>query len=167
MRKKFLATAMALVCTASLAACGGNPAEKDPTPTSAAKPTEAGNTNENNEPDDADKEKEEDNKSSLPDKLDNANLVIVWDMTEEAWKAAKEEDPDAFNLVWTTKEVFEEKYGGKVEVIGVGWGDQASTVISMVNAGEVCDLAQAHDQNFPIYGAKNIVQDISDRKSVV
>mgnify|MGYP006990351490 CR=1 FL=1 len=47
---------MALVCTVSLAACGGSPAEKDPTP------TEAGNTNENNEennkPDDADKEKD-------------------------------------------------------------------------------------------------------------
>ena len=97
----------------------------------------------------------------MPDSLANANLTIVWDMTEEAWKAAKEEDPDAFNLVWTTKEEFEKKYGGKVEIIGVGWGDQASTVISMVNAGEVCDLAQAHDQNFPIYGAKNIVQDIS------
>lgn len=96
-----------------------------------------------------------------PETLDNADLVIVWDTTEDAWNATLAENPDAFNLVWTTKKAFEEKYGGNVEVIGVGWGDQMSQVIDMVNAGETCDLAQAHDQNFPIYGAKNIVQDIS------
>lgn len=97
----------------------------------------------------------------LPDSLENADLVIVWDTTEETWNATVAENPDAFNLVWSTKALFEEKYGGNVEVIGVGWGDQMNQVISMVNAGETCDLCQAHDQNFPIYGAKNIVQDIS------
>ena len=86
---------------------------------------------------------------------------FVWHTTEEAWLANKAENPEAFDLVWTTKEVFEQKYGGTVNVIGVDWGEQQSTIISMVNSGEVCDLGQAHDQNFPIYGAKNIVQDVS------
>lgn len=99
--------------------------------------------------------------AETPDTLANGDLVIVWHTTEEAWEANKAENPNAFDLVWSTKPLFEEKYGGKVTVIGVGWGEQASTVISMVNSGEVCDLGQAHDQNFPIYGAKNIVQDVS------
>lgn len=93
--------------------------------------------------------------------LENADLTIVWHTTEEAWLANKAENPEAFDLVWSTKEVFEQTYGGTVTVIGVGWGEQQSTIISMVNSGEVCDLGQAHDQNFPIYGAKNIVQDVS------
>ena len=165
MRKKILA--FALAGAMGLAACGGSPSDEKGTPTPIKsdeqpdkKEEEKDDESEKKEESDGEK-KEEEIKGSLPDSLANANLTIVWDMTEEAWKAAKEEDPDAFNLVWTTKEEFEKKYGGKVEIIGVGWGDQASTVISMVNAGEVCDLAQAHDQNFPIYGAKNIVQDIS------
>lgn len=99
--------------------------------------------------------------ADVPETLANGDLTIVWHTTEEAWLANKAENPDAFDLVWSTKDAFEQKYGGKVNVIGVGWGDQQSTIISMVNAGEVCDLGQAHDQNFPIYGAKNIVQDVS------
>ncbi len=99
--------------------------------------------------------------ADVPDTLENGDLTIVWNTTEEAWKQRQAEDPNAFDLVWSTKPLFEEKYGGTVNVIGVGWGEQASTIISMVNSGEVCDLGEAHDQNFPIYGAKNIVQDVS------
>lgn len=99
--------------------------------------------------------------AETPETLENADLTIVWHTTQEAWETNKAENPDAFDLVWSTKPLFEEKYGGKVNVIGVGWGEQKDTVINMVNAGEVADLAQAHDQNFPVYGAKNIVQDVS------
>lgn len=159
MKKKFLALAMALICTVSLAACGDS--------TDQDKGKNDGNTTENtgnqggNDGNSGNSDGGEEVKSALPDSLENADLVIVWDTTEESWNNTLQEDPDAFNLVWSTKAAFEEKYGGHVEVIGVGWGEQMDTVISKVNAGEVCDLAQAHDQNFPIYGAKNIMQDIS------
>lgn len=145
MKKKFLASILAASCVASLTACGGGE-----TP-----------NNDTTKPQGGDETTTEAPTSALPESLENADLVIVWDMTEDAWNAAKEEDPNAFNLVWSTKEAFEKKYGGNVEVIGVGWGEMMNQTIGMVNKGEVCDLVQAHDQNFPIYGAKKIVQDIS------
>lgn len=97
----------------------------------------------------------------LPQELENSDLVIVWETTEDQWKDMKERNPNEFNLVWSTKEAFERKYGGHVEVIGTDWGEMMNRTISMVNNGEVVDLVQANDQNFPTYAAKNVVQDIS------
>lgn len=160
MKKKLLASLLALTCAVSLAACGNGDApssESGSDKTQEDSKTESGGENSQ----ETSQEESGEEVSALPETLEDPNLVIVWDTTEETWNATLEENPNAFNLVWSTKAAFEEKYGGTVTVIGVGWGEQASTVISMVNGGEVCDLAQAHDQNFPIYGAKNIVQDIS------
>lgn len=168
MKRKFLATAMAIVCTLSLAACGGDSGDGDKEPGSSNPGGSSDNGGESTQEDGNDGGEEDDAQGTagtLPESLENADLVIVWDMTEEAWNKEvedrKAEGKEAFNLVWSTKEAFEEKYGGTVEVIGVGWGEQQSTVIGKVNAGEVCDLAQAHDQNYPTYGAKKVMQDIS------
>ena len=150
MIKRILSLVLVLCMAATLlTACGG---EKTPAETTA--PVAGGNENPVETTAPAETE------AQAPT-LENPNLTIVWHTTEEAWLNNKAENPDAFDLVWSTKEVFEEMYGGTVTVIGVGWGEQQSTIISMVNSGEVCDLGQAHDQNFPIYGAKNIVQDVS------
>lgn len=165
MKKKFLATLMALTCAVSLAACGSEKpdAGKDTPGSSSADSsgTEGSEDNSGN----AEEGDTQGTAGTLPDTLENADLVIVWDMTEEAWNKdvaeKKEKGKEAFNLVWSTKEVFEQKYGGTVTIVGVGWGEQQETVIGKVNAGEVVDLAQAHDQNFPTYGAKKVVQDIS------
>ena len=164
MKKKFLAVMMAITCTLSLAACGGDtPDEGSSAPgKSGAESKSEGGTNEGGSAEEGNADGDSSGTASaLPDSLENADLVIVWDTTEEAWNNTLQEDPDAFNLIWSTKAAFEEKYGGTVTVIGVGWGEQQGQVISMVNSGEVCDLAQAHDQNFPTYGAKHVVQDIS------
>ena len=163
MKKKVLAMLIAgMVCIASLAACGS---DNNPSGTGdgTGSGTGGGSSEDNNVPDGGNQGTAggQGSASSLPDTLENPDLVIVWSMTEEIWNQTLAENPNAFNLVWSTKAAFEEKYGGTVTVKGVGWGEQQSTVISMVNAGEVCDLAEAHDQNFPVYGAKNIVQDIS------
>lgn len=158
MKKRILASVLALSCVTSLTACGGGETaqttEQEKTPVTETADLAETTTQT------ADQTTEQ-AASALPETLENPNLVIVWDTTEDAWKATLEEDPNAFNLVWSTKEEFEKKYGGQVEVIGVGWGEMMNQTISMVNTGEVCDLVQAHDQNFPIYGAKKIVQDIS------
>lgn len=144
--KKILSLVLALcMLAAMLTACGGETTPETTKPSAGGDNTPATTAPAETE----------------PATLENPNLTIVWHTTEEAWLANKAENPDAFDLVWSTKEVFEQTYGGTVTVIGVGWGEQASTIISMVNSGEVCDLGQAHDQNFPIYGAKNIVQDVS------
>ena len=147
--KKIMSLVLALCMLAALLVGCSNTNTPDPTKPAGNDPKPTDPATNVTEPD------------STPDSLANANLTIVWHTTQEAWEATKAENPDAFDLVWTTKEAFEQKYGGTVNVIGVGWGEQQSTIISMVNSGEVCDLGQAHDQNFPIYGAKNIVQDVS------
>lgn len=97
----------------------------------------------------------------LPQKLENPDLVIVWDCSEETWNQMKEADDNAFNLVWTTKEAFEKMYGGTVTVIAVEWGEMMNQTISMVDNGEICDLVQANDQNFPKYAVGGYVQDVS------
>lgn len=97
----------------------------------------------------------------LPQELENPNLTIVWDASEDDWNYTKENDPNAFNLVWSTKEAFERMYGGTVNVIGVGWGEMINQTYSMVEKGEACDLVQANDQNFPRYANDGIVQDVS------
>ncbi|HWT73443.1 MAG TPA: hypothetical protein VN258_01785 [Mobilitalea sp.] len=99
--------------------------------------------------------------SPLPDKLDNPNITILWHTSEDQYKANLEANPNTFDAVWSVKEAFEQKYGGTVNVIAVGWGDQKDTLVKKVNAGEAVDLAQANDQNFPVYPAKKLVQDIS------
>lgn len=160
MKKKVLAMLMAgALCMTTLAACGNEPSNGGGNGESG----NGGNSVENSTPNGGDQQAGGDSQSTsaLPDKLENGNLTIVWHTTEDAWNTNKAENPNAFDLVWSTKAEFEKKYGGTVNVIGVGWGEQMETVISMVNSGEVCDLAQAHDQNFPNYPAKNIVQDIS------
>lgn len=163
MKKKFLAMTLAMTCVLSLAACGNTPSGENSSQgtENVGGSTENSGAGESNSPAADGSGEGAASASTLPDTLENGDLVIVWDTTEEAWNNTLQEDPDAFNLVWSTKAAFEEKYGGTVTVIGVGWGEQQEQVISMVNAGEVCDLAQAHDQNFPTYGAKHVVQDIS------
>ncbi len=158
MKKRALSILMAgTLCAMSLSACGSGSGSNQTTAagTTAAGATEAQTTAA------AETTAAQAEASVLPDTLANPNLLIVWNTTEESWNQTLADNPKAFDLVWSTKKAFEEKYGGTVTVEGVGWGDQASTVIAKVNAGEPCDLAEAHDQNFPVYGAKNIVQDIS------
>ena len=160
MKKKVLSVLMILtLITGLLAACGNSSQEapaKEEQPSSKTEQTASTSEGEGTS-----EEAPEQKGFEYPETLADNNLVIVWNTTEDAWNTTLADNPNAFDLVWTTKKAFEEKYGGNVEVIGVGWGDQMGQVISMVNAGERCDLAQAHDQNFPIYGAKHIVQDIS------
>lgn len=107
------------------------------------------------------KESEMKEVSTLPEKLDNPDITILWHTPKEFYDTNKEKDPNSFDAVWSVIPEFEKKYGGKVTVKAVGWGEMKDTLINMVNAGESCDLAQAHDQNFPIYPVKKLIQPIS------
>lgn len=93
-------------------------------------------------------------------KLDNPNITILYHTSKEQYEETKAGNPDAYDALWETVPEFEAKFGGKVNVVAVPWGDQKSTLISMVNAGDQVDVAQANDQNFPVYPLKNIVQPI-------
>lgn len=89
-------------------------------------------------------------------------INIVWHTTQDAYLAAKEVNPDAFDPVWSVIPEFEETYGVKVNVRAVAWGDMKPTAISMINSGESLDLVQANDQSFPVYPARNIIQPIGE-----
>lgn len=93
-------------------------------------------------------------------KLADANITILYHTSKEQYDENKAGNPDAYDAVYETIPQFEETYGGKVTVIAVPWGDQKPTLISMVNAGDQVDMAQANDQNFPVYPLKKIVQPI-------
>lgn len=97
----------------------------------------------------------------VPETLENPDITILWHTSQDQFKTNLEANPATFDLVWSVKEAFEQKYGGTVTVLDVPWGDQKDTLINKVNAGEAVDLAQANDQNFPIYPAKKIVQDVT------
>jgi len=90
----------------------------------------------------------------------DGNITILYHTSREQYEENKAANPDAYDAVFETIPQFEEATGGKVTVIAVPWGDQKPTLISMVNAGDQVDVAQANDQNFPVYPLKNIVQPI-------
>lgn len=92
--------------------------------------------------------------------LKNGNITVLYHTTKEQYEENKKGNPNAYDAVWETIPQFEKAYGGKVNVIAVPWGDQKPTLISMVNAGDQVDVAQANDQNFPVYPLKKIVQPV-------
>jgi len=93
-------------------------------------------------------------------KLEDPNITILYHTSKEQYDENKANNPEAYDAVYETIPQFESAYGGKVTVIAVPWGDQKPTLISMVNAGDQVDVAQANDQNFPVYPLKKIVQPI-------
>ncbi|WP_309119838.1 extracellular solute-binding protein [Paenibacillus sp.] len=93
-------------------------------------------------------------------KLADGNITILYHTSKEQYDENKANNPEAYDAVYETIPQFESTYGGKVTVIAVPWGDQKPTLISMVNAGDQVDVAQANDQNFPVYPLKKIVQPI-------
>ncbi|CBK73705.1 ABC-type sugar transport system, periplasmic component [Butyrivibrio fibrisolvens 16/4] len=154
MKRKIISCILATGCVISLCSCGTD---------NAAPKTEAGIEESSQQPEQTEQSETVSARDVyiLPQHLDNPNLVIVWDMSEEEWENFKANDSNAFNLVWSTKEAFEQMYGGTVTVYGVGWGEMINKTTEMVEKGEVCDLVQANDQNFPRYANDGIVQDVS------
>lgn len=155
--KKAITLSLTVVLLAtSLVACG----QKAPAPDAGNQVTEAPKGEDGNGETPAPTETPE--VSKLPETLENPNITILWHTSEEAFLTNQANDPNSFDGVWSVIPAFEAKYGGKVNVVAVGWGDMKDTLIGMVNGGEACDLAQANDQNFPIYPVKKLVQPIGE-----
>lgn len=92
--------------------------------------------------------------------LDDSNITILYHTSKQQFDENVAKDPKFSDPVWSNIAAFETKYGGKITVKAVPWGDMKPKLIAMVNAGEQCDIAQANDQNFPIYPVKKLVQPI-------
>ncbi|MDR1786883.1 MAG: extracellular solute-binding protein [Treponema sp.] len=91
-------------------------------------------------------------------RLADTRVTILWHTSKAAYEEALRKNPNAFDAVWSVVPAFEKEYGGRVEVLVVDWGKQRDTLVSMVRHGDSCDLAEANDQNFPLYPLKGIVR---------
>ncbi|MDQ6420300.1 extracellular solute-binding protein [Paenibacillus sp. LHD-117] len=95
-------------------------------------------------------------------KLANGNITVLYHTSLEQYQESKTNNPDAYDALLESIPEFEKQHGGKVNLIAVPWGDQKATLISMVNAGEQVDVAQANDQNFPVYPLKKMLMPLGD-----
>lgn len=141
-----IALASVLSLTLLISGCGGGKSESSP---SAGASAPAGSASASASP----------SASEEAPKVDG-NITILYHTSKEQYAENKAANPNAYDAVWETIPEFEKATGGKVNVVAVPWGDQKSTLISMVNAGDQVDIAQANDQNFPVYPLKKIVQPI-------
>lgn len=99
----------------------------------------------------------------VPAAMAEESITIIWHTTKEAYENSLAANPDTtFDAVWSVVPEFEAKYGVKVNVKAVAWGDMLSTAVSMVNNGESVDLVQANDQSFPVYPARNMLLPVAD-----
>ncbi len=99
----------------------------------------------------------------VPMAMAEESITIIWHTTKEAYDTNLANNPDTtFDAVWSVVPEFEAKYGVKVNVKAVAWGDMLSTAVSMVNNGESVDLVQANDQSFPVYPARNMLLPVAD-----
>ena len=72
----------------------------------------------------------------VPAAMAEESITIIWHTTKEAYENGLAANPDTtFDAVWSVVPAFEEKYGVKVDVRAVAWGDMLSTAVSMVNNG--------------------------------
>ncbi len=82
----------------------------------------------------------------LPDTLENPNLSIVYWNNADQYATQKEQDPNVYDAILEAIPDFEAKYGGKVTVEFVAWGDMIPTATNMQNSGEAPDLIEVYDR---------------------
>lgn len=85
---------------------------------------------------------------NLPETLENPNLSIVFWMSWNGYRNMKANNPSVFEATMEAKELFEKKYGGTVEIIGVNWDQQLQKCIDMQQAGEAPDLVLMYESVF-------------------
>ena len=95
-------------------------------------------------------------------KLDDANIKVLYWVSEAQYNQDKSELENYYNSVWDAKAEFESKYGGKVEFIITPWDQTTTSLITMINTGDVPDVVNVHNQNFPLWPAKNAVQPLDE-----
>lgn len=141
-----------LLLTASLCmgltACGGNDAKPDPgnggTQTQGSSGQEspeggnsAGNSSESSFLDDAE---------GLPKTLANPNISIVYWYNQDQYAYDTSKNKNVYDPILEAIPYFEERYGGKVDVIYAAWSDMLATVTSQQNAGDAPDLFEVYDE---------------------
>ena len=68
----------------------------------------------------------------VPAAMAEETITIIWHTTKETYDNSMAANPDTtFDAVWSVVPAFEEKYGVKVDVRAVAWGDMLSTAVSI------------------------------------
>lgn len=94
--------------------------------------------------------------------LENPNITIVYNVTHEQYDKRLAENPNALDNIYETKALFEAKYGGTVNIVGVPWEQMGAKTVAMQAADDAPDLYLLSDQSFPLLAVKNILQPIDE-----
>ena len=94
--------------------------------------------------------------------LENPNVTIVYNLTQEQYDQQLAENPNALDNIYETKKLFEEKYGGTVTIVGVPWEQMGAKTVAMQAADDAPDLYLLSDQSFPLLAVKKILQPVDE-----
>ncbi|MDR1663425.1 MAG: extracellular solute-binding protein [Clostridiales bacterium] len=83
---------------------------------------------------------------ALPDALSNPDLHIIYWRSERNYKTEKVRAPNLFDGVWEAKPLFEEKYGGTVNIEYVEWNSMLARMAELQAAGQAPDLIEVYDR---------------------
>lgn len=98
----------------------------------------------------------------LPDKLDNANISIVYWYNPKQYEYDTSKNKDVYDPILEAIPYFEEKYGGKVNVIYSQWGEMLSTVTSLQQSSDAPDLFEVYDETMYSVILSKVCQPLDD-----
>ncbi|MGF7141819.1 ABC-type glycerol-3-phosphate transport system substrate-binding protein [Anaerotaenia torta] len=131
----------------SFAACGdknaGKGNEGDKTPTQSPQ-----------------KEEEPAVSEPIADTLENPNISVVYWYNPDQYAYDITKNENVYDPILEAVPDFEEKYGGKVNVIYAAWDSMLETVIALQNSGDAPDLFEVYDRNMYNVVLSNIAQPI-------
>lgn len=93
--------------------------------------------------------------------LENPNVSFIYWVSREDIETNLQGE-NYFDRFESAIPVFEETYGGKVEVVHSEWGAMLETMLAMQNAGDAPDLFILSDQTFLSCALRGIVQPVDE-----
>lgn len=87
-----------------------------------------------------------DNVEGLPASLDNADISIVYWYNPDQYKYDTSKNKNVYDPILEAIPYFEEKYGGKVNVIYSDWGSMLDTVTALQQSNDAPDLFEVYDE---------------------
>lgn len=86
------------------------------------------------------------NVEGLPASLDNPNISIVYWYNPDQYKYDTSKNANVYDPILEAIPYFEERYGGKVNVIYSAWGDMLNTVTALQQSDDAPDLFEVYDE---------------------
>lgn len=139
-----LSLLMVLAMCLSMTACGG----ETPVPTQGNN-SPVGNTPQSTTPPTTPEVDAGDflsDAEGLPETLANPNISIVYWYNPDQYKYDTSKNANVYDPILEAIPHFEERYGGKVNVIYAAWGDMLNTVTALQQSGEAPDLFEVYDE---------------------